>query len=114
MPYDDPEPDDPHLLVGVSLPGDEATTREMAAAFADEFAQMGFDRDRLLRLFANPFYAGAHAARQILGDIEIMRIVVESVRAYGGRTYAVLDAATDDDEPDMPEALRGKRALRVL
>jgi hypothetical protein len=40
--------------------------------------------------------------------------VVESVHAYGGRTYAVLDAATDDDEPDMPEALRGKRALRVL
>jgi len=113
MPYDDPEPDDPHLLVGVSLPGDEATTREMAAAFADEFAQMGFDRDRLLRLFENPFYAGAHAARRLLGDVEITRIVTESLRAYGGRAYAVVDAPTDDD-PEMPEALRGKRALRVL
>ena len=113
MPYDDPEPDDPHLLVGVTLPGDEATTREMATAFADEFAQMGFDRDRLLRLFSNPFYAGAHAARQLLGDVEIARIVVESLRAYGGRALAVLDAATDG-EPEMPEALRGKRALQVL
>ncbi len=113
MPFDDPEPGDPHLLVGVGLPGDEATTREMAAAFADEFAQMGFDRDRLLRLFSNPFYAGAHAARQLLGDAEITRIVVESLRAYGGRSFAVLDAATDD-EPERPEALRGKRALRVL
>ena len=112
MPYDDPEPDDPHLLVGVSLPGDEATTREMAAAFADEFAQMGFDRDRLLRLFSNPFYAGAHAARQLLGDAEITRIVEESLRAYGGRACAVRDA--DDDEPEAPGARRGSRALRVL
>lgn len=114
MPKGDPEPDDPHVLVGVSLPGDEEATREMAAAFADEFAQMGFDRDRLLRLFANPFYAGAHAARQLLGDVEITRIVEESLRAYGGRMYAVRDAATADDEPDVPEALRGKRALRTL
>ena len=112
MPYDDPDPDDPHLLVGVSLPGDEAATREMAEAFADEFAQMGFDRDRLLRLFSNPFYAGAHAARQLLGDAEITRIVVESLRAYGGRACAVRDA--DDDGPDMPEGVRGKRTLRVL
>jgi len=114
MPYDDPEADDPHELVGVSLPGDEATTREMAAAFADEFAQMGFDRERLLGLFANPFYAGAHAARQLLGDAEIERIVVESLVVYGGRVCVVVDAAADDEEPDVPEALRGKRALRVL
>jgi hypothetical protein len=112
VPYDDPEPDDPHLLVGVSLPGDEAATREMAEAFADEFAQMGFDRDRLLRLFSNPFYAGAHAARQLLGDAEITRIVVESLRAYGGRACAVLDA--DDDEPEASGARRGSRSLRVL
>ena len=114
MPYDDPEPDDPHQLVGVSLPGDEATTLEMARAFADEFAQMGFDRDRLLRLFANPFYAGAHAARQLLGDAEITRIVVESLRVYGGRVCMVLDAAANDEEPDVPEALRDKRARPVL
>jgi hypothetical protein len=113
MPYDDPEPDDPHLLVGVSLPGDETVTREMAEAFADEFAQIGFDRERLLRIFSNPFYAGAHAARQLLGDAEITRIVVESLRAYGGRSYAVRDADSDDDEPDAP-ARRGRRTLRVL
>jgi len=82
MPYDDPEPDDPHLLVGVSLPGDEETTREMAAAFADEFAQMGFDRERLLRIFSNPFYAGAHAVLERLGVEEVERIVDESLRVY--------------------------------
>jgi hypothetical protein len=114
MPKGDPEPDDPHLLVGVSLPGDEKVTREMAEAFADEFAQMGFDRDRLLKIFSNPFYKGAHAARELLGDAEVTRIVVESLRAYGGRSYVVHDAEPDDDEPEGPAAHRGKRTLRVL
>ena len=113
MPRDDPEPDDPHVLVGVTLPADADATREMAAAFADEFAQMGFDRDRLLRLFANPFYAGAHAARQALGAAEIERIVDESLRVYGGRACRVLDAP-GGDEGEGPEAARGRRALRVL
>ncbi len=114
MPYDDPEPDDPHLLVGVSLPGDEAATREMAMAFADEFAQMGFDRERLRRLFANPFYAGAHAALQLLGQAEITRIVEDSLRVYGGSRLVVQDTGEDGDEPEMPEELRGQRTLRVL
>jgi hypothetical protein len=113
MPYADPEPDDPHLLMGVSLPGDEAATREMAAAFADEFAQMGFDRERLLRLFSNPFFRAAHAARERLGDAEITRIVLESLRVYGSQVTIVAEApgAEDDEEP---EAIRGKRRLRVL
>jgi len=114
MPYEDPEADDPHMLVGVGLPADEAATREMAAAFADEFAQMDFDRGRLLKLFEDPFYAGAHAARQLLGAAEITRIVEDSLRVYGGRAYAVLDADTSDEEPETPAALRGKRALRML
>ena len=107
MPYDDPEAGDPHELVGVSLPGDEATTLEMATAFADEFAQIGFDRERLLQVFGNPFYAGAHAARQLLGDAEITRIVAESLRAYGGRVCVVVDAAgEDEEEPDVVNRTR--------
>jgi hypothetical protein len=113
MPYDDAEPDDPQVLVGVGLPADAAASREMAAAFADEFAQIGFDRDRLLRLFTNPFYAGAYAARLLLGDTAIARLVDESLRAYGGRTVEVVDAP-GGDEAAAPESLRGKRALRVL
>ena len=83
MPYDDPEPDDPHVLVGVSLPGGVSSTREMAEAFADEFAQMGFERGAMLRLFRTPFYGGAHAALRILGQQEVERIVDESLRVYG-------------------------------
>jgi hypothetical protein len=69
----------------------------MAAAFADEFAQMGFERERLLALFSNPFYAGAHAVRRLLGEAEIESIVAESLRAYGGRRYSVEDAGEDGE-----------------
>ena len=56
MPYNDPERDDPQELVGVELPGDEAVTREMAAAFADEFAQLGLTRQQILALYRTADY----------------------------------------------------------
>jgi hypothetical protein len=92
VPYDEPEPDDPHVLVGVALPASVSSTRERAAAFADEFAQMGFGRDRLLRIFASPFYAGARTALELLGAEEIERIVDESLRVLGTRRLSVQDA----------------------
>jgi hypothetical protein len=110
MPFDAPEPEDPHVLVGVGLPADEDATREMAAAFSDEFAQMGFDRDRLLRLFESPFYAGARAARDCLGEAEIAKIVEESLRVYGGRCLGVKDAP---DGSDGREARSGQGELRL-
>ena len=99
MPYDDPEPDDPQELVGVELPGDEAVTREMAAAFADEFAQLGFRRFQILALYRQPRYAGAHKAWQLLGEDEIARIVDESLAVYGRFAWVVTDGVDDDAEP---------------
>ena len=68
MPYDDPEVDDPQELVGVELPGDETVTCEMAAAFADEFAQLGFTRPQILGLFRRAEYTGAYQAWTLLGE----------------------------------------------
>ena len=99
MPYDDPEPDDPHELIGVELPGDEAATREMAAALADEFAQLGFDRSRILALYREPHYAGAHRAWQLLGEDAIARIIDESLAVYGQFSWAIVDVPDDDEEP---------------
>jgi hypothetical protein len=78
MPYRHPEPEDPQVHVGVSVPGDEESMRELAYAFAEEFAMMGHPREWILRMFANPFYAGAHRAQRELGDAEIERIVSET------------------------------------
>ena len=84
MGYHEPEASDPHELVGVLLPGDETSTREMAAAFAEEFARFGWKRDRILGLFRNPAYRAAHAALEALGEEQIRSVVDEAMALWGG------------------------------
>jgi hypothetical protein len=83
MPYDDPDPTDPTVLVGVELPGDLEATRDMAWVFAEEFARMGFDAPRIDALFRSPFYAGAHRALSTLGETEVGAIIRECVEVFG-------------------------------
>jgi hypothetical protein len=84
MPYDEADPSDPMLLVGVDLPADEATLRESCAAFAEEFARMGYNEEQLMGLFRTPFYAGMHQVWQSLGD-EAVRVVVQEAAGFWGR-----------------------------
>ena len=105
MPYGDPEPDDPQVLVGVSLPGDEGTTLEMAEAFADEFAQLGSSAEEILAMFQAPFYAGAHQAYTALGEPAIRRLIDESVQVWGRFRRVVRDA--------VPEGPAGAGPSRV-
>ena len=83
MPYGDPDPQDPNMLVGVSVPADPEAVREMAYAFAEEFAALGFDERRLLALFKQPFYAGPHRAYRALGETAIRSIIAESIGVWG-------------------------------
>jgi hypothetical protein len=91
MPFQDPDPTDPNMLVGVVLPADAEATREMAYVFAEEFARMGYAREQLLWLFKNPFYGGAHGAYQALGESETIAIIDECLNAWGQIKFAVLD-----------------------
>ena len=95
MPYDDPDPQDPNVLVGVPVPGTEHSMREMAYAFAEEFAVLGFDENQLLSMFRRPFYSGAHRAFQVLGEAEISKIVRESLGVWGGYRVAIRDTKED-------------------
>jgi hypothetical protein len=107
MTWQEPEAEDPQVLVGVGLPGGEEAVREMAAAFADEFAQMGFTRERILGLFESPCYAGAYQAWLCLGAEEVSRLVDESLAVFGRQRVLVRDA--EDETPGPP-----RRVLRVL
>ena len=95
MPYDDPDPQDPNILVGVRVPGDPSALREMATAFAEEFAALGFDEADLMALFRRPFYAGAHQALRLLGEGAILEIVRESLSVWGLRRIVVRDRPQD-------------------
>ena len=112
MPYDDPEPEDPHELVGVELPGDQAQTREMAAAFADEFAQLGFTRAQILALYRKAEYTGAQRAWTLLGEEAITRLVDESLAVWGRFRCVVTDSPDQDMEPAAADAVRPLRFFR--
>ena len=104
MPYDDPDFTDPQELVGVELPGDKRVTVEMAEAFAEEFAQLGYSRTQILALFRSAHYAGAHQAWQLLGEDAIVCLIDESVNVWGRVTCVVTD------QPEEIEA----RPLRLI
>ena len=94
MPYKDPDPTDPNMLVGVMLPADAEATREMAYVFAEEFARMGYTRGQLLSLFQNPFYGGAHGAYQALGETGTLEIIDECLAVWGNIRISVQDVQT--------------------
>ena len=98
MPYTDPDPTDPSVLVGVGLSVDADATTDMAYVFAEEFARMGYDAEGLMRLFRDPFYAGAHDAYQRLGEAEARRIAEECAGVWGSLRVAVQDSEEDEEE----------------
>jgi hypothetical protein len=87
MPYNDPDPTDPNMLVGVELPGTAESTRDMAYVFAEEFSRLGFGKKKLMRIFKTPFYAGAHRAYIELGETEIEKIVDECLGIWGRMSF---------------------------
>jgi hypothetical protein len=91
MPFKDPDPTDPNMLVGVLLPADADANREMAYVFAEEFARLGHSREQLLWLFKNPFYGGAHGAYRALGENETLSIIDECLNAWGQARFSILD-----------------------
>ena len=98
MPYKDPDPTDPNILVGVMLPSDAEATREMAYVFAEEFARMGYAREQLLGLFKTPYYTGAHGAYRDLGEEAIQEIIDECINAWGRVQFSISDSGFSNEE----------------
>ena len=107
------ETDDPMALVGVPVPAEVEVWREMAYVFAEEFARMGFDERQLLRLFKNPFYAGAHQAYRALGADAIRTIIGECVNAWGRSTVKVQDVQAVQNVQDDLNDLSHRNDLNL-
>ena len=97
MPYNQPDPTDPNVLVGVVLPGSAEATREMAYVFAEEYARMGYDGNRLLGLFKNPFYTAVHDAYRALGVKAVQSIIEECIGAWGGVRFVDRDGGKETE-----------------
>ncbi len=103
MPYKDPDPKDPNMLVGVVLPGDREAINEMAYVFAEEFARQGYDKTQLLWLFKNPFYAGAHGAYKALGEEAIRTIIDECLAVWGRVRFSIADFGLPIDPGEIKD-----------
>jgi hypothetical protein len=98
MPYKDPDPTDPSMLVGVVLPAEAETMTDMAYVFAEEFARLGYQQAHILQLFKNPFYAGAYGAYEMLGKETVCAIIAECLAVWGGVRFIDRDYGRDDGE----------------
>jgi hypothetical protein len=105
MPFKDPDPTDPNMLVGVMLPADVEAIRDMAYVFAEEFARLGYTREQLFWLFKNPFYGGAHGAYRALGENETLLIIDECMDVWGRINIKVQDV---EPPPLFSPAARGR------
>jgi hypothetical protein len=104
MPHKNTEADDPLELIGVVLPADLESTRDMAYVFAEEFARMGYDREHLFTLFKNPFYGGAYGAYRALGEPAILAIIDECMAAWGEVSYAISDVGSSNGDGKLENA----------
>jgi hypothetical protein len=80
-PSKDPEAEDPMEIVGVVLdrPIDARGLDDMARTFIEEYTLMGWTPKRILGMFRQPFYGGAHDAFEALGEDRILQLISETV-----------------------------------
>lgn len=84
MPYDDPDATDPMTLHGVVVEtNDDGAMREMAECLVEEYIRLGFDADRILRMFKTRGYAGPFLACQTLGEEAIRSLIAEYMQRRG-------------------------------
>jgi len=113
-------------LEGVSVPTeDDGAMREMAECFVEEYSRMGFDPDRIFKMFKVQGYAGPSLAYQVLGEQTIRSIIrnISDLRGVGrlpsrqverDRQPVVISQRTDSSEQNRPSAEDGDIALPVL
>ena len=83
MPKKEFDPEDPFEMVGVELQEQsEAELRDMALCFAEEFAREGWSKERLLKMFKNPFYQGPYLAWKQKGDEFVLSVIDEAIKMW--------------------------------
>jgi len=96
------EASDPLELVGVELPADEASHRELVSVFADEFARLGFDEAKIMSLFLSPFYSGPHRAYKVLGNEAVRALVTDQVEFWSHVSFRDVQPASTTDTDRRP------------
>ncbi len=68
MPYQEPDATDPMEMVAHSCPAEPGDVERMAELIVDEYVRFGFDQEKLLKMFREPFFAMTHNVWREKGD----------------------------------------------
>ncbi|NOT01443.1 MAG: hypothetical protein HOP29_12530 [Phycisphaerales bacterium] len=103
MPYDDPDPTDPMTLHGVAVETeDDSAMREMAECFVEEYARLGCDAIRIMRIFQTPGYAGPYMAYRALGEAAIQSLLEDHMALRNHRSSKLILERTPDGRVSLP------------
>jgi hypothetical protein len=85
-PAKDVSAEDPMEIVGVVLDRsiDRQGLDDMARTFVEEYTLMGWPPRRILSMFRQPFYGGAHDAYEALGEERIVELIVQTAGPLEG------------------------------
>ncbi len=69
--------DDPLALVPavMDMPMDEASYRQMAETFVEEYMLLGFSDEKIIGLFHNPFYRATHEILKSKGESYVTELI---------------------------------------
>lgn len=96
-------------LHGVAFPADEATSREMAECFIEEFLMLGYGPGQLLALFRNPHYLGLNLVLRDRGEPFVRDAIREVLARWGvevewpsAGSTSTLKPHHEPDPPPLP------------
>lgn len=98
------EADDPYELNGINAPGNKEF---MARTLIEEYARLGYGKDRLMAIFKNEFYQSAHNVYQDLGEEEIESIIDEVLGPRDGYSVEIEYTPENMDDSSTPFAGNG-------
>jgi hypothetical protein len=76
-------------LQGVELEVDDLEAhREMTTCFIEEYLRMGFDAERIMKMFTTPAYVGPSLAREALGEDAVREVLEDQLRLRGRKWTA--------------------------
>ena len=83
MPHDEFVAEDPMELVGMILPGQPGMLEAMAETFVDEYVRLGWDEERLMALFRNPFFQGTYRVYHLRGEAYVRGLIRRTIAKWG-------------------------------
>lgn len=98
MPHDEFVPEDPMELVGMALPGGPGMLEAMAETFVEEYVRLGWDEERLMTLFRNPFFQGTYRVYHLRGEEYVRQLIRRILGKWGIRAVRETHVQTIDFE----------------